>query len=117
MIICVSFYEFQPLPWPLSFVRGGGPDGTRETRVGWPLQSVETEVNGDSKRKNDRGPSLVGSLDSLCWDIRFWSLLYFPHCTLFHFISPHRPATWAGMHAGSPIAVSLDRTVRLLTSA
>ncbi len=26
--------------------------GTRETRDGWPLLSVETEVNGDSKSTN-----------------------------------------------------------------
>ncbi len=32
----------------------------------WPLLTVETEVNGDSKSTNERGPSLVvvGSLES-----------------------------------------------------
>ncbi len=35
---------------------------TRETREGWPLPTVETEVNGYSKSTNERGPSLVGSL-------------------------------------------------------
>ncbi len=35
---------------------------TRETREGWPLLTVDTEVNGDSKRTNDRGPVSVGSL-------------------------------------------------------
>ncbi len=30
----------------------------RET--GWALLTVETEVNGDSKSTNERGPSLVG---------------------------------------------------------
>jgi hypothetical protein len=39
----------------------------RETREGWPLLTVETEVNGDSKRTNKRGPSLVASLDSSLW--------------------------------------------------
>jgi hypothetical protein len=34
----------------------------RETREGWPLLTVETEVIGDSKSANDRGPSLIGSL-------------------------------------------------------
>ncbi len=29
----------------------------RETREGWPLLTVETEVNGDSKSTNERGPS------------------------------------------------------------
>jgi hypothetical protein len=33
----------------------------RETRKGWPLLTVETEVNGGSNRTNERGPSLVGS--------------------------------------------------------
>ncbi len=28
----------------------------RETRDGWPLLTVETEVNGDSKSTNERGP-------------------------------------------------------------
>jgi hypothetical protein len=32
---------------------------TRETREGWPLLTVETEVNGDTRRKNERDPSLV----------------------------------------------------------
>jgi hypothetical protein len=33
----------------------------RETRDGWPLLTVETEVDGDSKSTNERGSSL-GSL-------------------------------------------------------
>ncbi len=33
---------------------------------GWPLLTVETEVNGDSKSTNERVPFLVGSLGSLC---------------------------------------------------
>ncbi|MFN9908250.1 MAG: hypothetical protein ACK56F_19330 [bacterium] len=33
---------------------------------GWPLLTVETEVNGDSKSTNERGPALVGSLVVLC---------------------------------------------------
>ncbi len=32
------------------------------TREGWPLLTVETEANEDSKSTNERGPSLVGSL-------------------------------------------------------
>ncbi len=31
--------------------------GSRETKEGRPLLPDETEVNGDSKRTNDRGPS------------------------------------------------------------
>jgi hypothetical protein len=34
---------------------------SRETRDRWPLLTVETEVNGDSKSTNERGPFLVGS--------------------------------------------------------
>ncbi len=34
--------------------------GNRETIKGWPLLTVETEVNGDSKYTSERGPSLVG---------------------------------------------------------
>jgi hypothetical protein len=33
----------------------------RDAREGWPLLTVETEVDGDSKRTNDRDPSLIGS--------------------------------------------------------
>ncbi len=32
---------------------------SRETREGWPLLTVETEVNGDSKSTTERSPSLV----------------------------------------------------------
>jgi hypothetical protein len=37
------------------------PRGNRER---WPLLTVETEVNGDSKSTNERGPSLVGLMGS-----------------------------------------------------
>ncbi len=39
---------------------------TRETRKGWHLLTVETEVNGDSKSTNERDPSLVGSSAMSC---------------------------------------------------
>ncbi len=39
---------------------------SRETRDGWPLPTVETEANEDSKNTNERGPPLVGSLGSSC---------------------------------------------------
>jgi hypothetical protein len=42
-----------------------------KTREGWPLLTVETEVDGDSKSTNERGSSLVGSLDSSCRYKRF----------------------------------------------
>ncbi len=82
-------------------------------RRGWPLLTVENEENENSKSTNKRGP----------WSVR-WALhagtrhfslalaalvgpvqnLFFPHCTLFQFIFPHRPATWAGSRAGSPVS-------------
>jgi hypothetical protein len=34
--------------------------------MGWPLLTVETETNGDSKSTNELGPSLVGSLGYSC---------------------------------------------------
>jgi hypothetical protein len=37
----------------------------RETREGWPLLTVETEVNEDSKSTNEWGPSLVGFCPAL----------------------------------------------------
>jgi hypothetical protein len=42
---------------PHTFVGNGN---IRETREGWPLLTVETEVNGDSKSTKESGPSLVG---------------------------------------------------------
>jgi hypothetical protein len=87
---------------------------------GWLLLNVENEASGDSWSINERGPSLVGSLGSSCWYNRFLSCLgcsgqastkyYFPHRTLFHFISSHRPAAWPGSRAGSPVSVSLLRS-------
>ncbi len=41
------------------FWRGRGED-----REGWPLLTVETEANGDSRSTYERDPSLVGSLGS-----------------------------------------------------
>jgi hypothetical protein len=58
-----------------SWRRGGGCRGrsvtgccgySRETREGWPLLTVETEVSGDSKSTNESGPSLTGSLGLWC---------------------------------------------------
>jgi hypothetical protein len=37
---------------------------TRETREGWPVLTVETEANGDSKSTYEKGSSLVGSFGS-----------------------------------------------------
>ncbi len=61
-------------------------------REGWPLLTVETEVNGDSKSTNERGPSLVGSQGSSYRYKRLLSCLgcvqFFPRRTLFQFLCP-----------------------------
>jgi hypothetical protein len=44
---------------------------TRETREGWPLLTVESEANGDSKSTSERDPSSVDSLGSSCRYKRF----------------------------------------------
>ncbi len=52
-------------------VRGWLKEKIRETIDGWPLQTVETEANGDLWSKNESCPSLVGSLGSSCRYTRF----------------------------------------------
>ncbi len=49
----------------------GGNDTPRETREGWPLLTVEIELNGDSKSTNERSHSLLGSLGLSCRYKRF----------------------------------------------
>ena len=46
---------------------------SRDIREGWPLLTVETEVNRDSKSTNERGPSLVGSSGLSCLYNGFFS--------------------------------------------
>ncbi len=67
------------------------------------LLIVETEVNRDSKRTNERGSVLVGSLGLSCLYKRFLFCLscssrpgtkyFFPHRTLVQFICLHRLAS------------------------
>ncbi len=48
----------------------------RETREGWPLLTVETEVNGgDTKRTNERSSFLFGSLGLSCRTRNFLSCM------------------------------------------
>jgi hypothetical protein len=87
---------------------------TRETREGWPLLTLETEANGDSKRTNERDTFLVGSLCLSCRCKLFLFCLgcfsqpstkyFFPHRTLLQFLRPQYPASWAGSRAGSPVS-------------
>jgi hypothetical protein len=86
--------------------------GTRETREGWPLLTVETEVNGDLKSANERGPSLVGSLglsrdfcSALAALVGLLQNIFILAGTLFQFFCAHRPASWAGSLDGSPLFV------------
>jgi hypothetical protein len=86
----------------------------RETREGWPLLTVETEVNGNSKSTNEKSPSLVGSLGSSCRSIGFYPALAalvspvqnicLTHRTLFQFMYLLRIETWAGSRAGPPVS-------------
>jgi hypothetical protein len=74
----------------------------RETREVWPLLTVETEVNGNSKSTNERGPFLVGSLGlpyrykrllfSLGCSSRPCTKYFFPHRTLFQISLSPSPA-------------------------
>ncbi len=49
--------------------------------------------------KFERGPSLGGSLG-----LSAQYKLFLPHRTLFQCLCPHRTASWAGSHAGSPVS-------------
>ncbi len=74
------------------------------------MLTVDTKANGYSY---EQGPSLIGSLGLFCQYKRFLSCLgcscqpctkcFFPHCTLFHIICPHRPASLARSRAASPV--------------
>jgi hypothetical protein len=55
--------------------------------MGWPLLTVETEENGDSKSTNERDRSLVGSLGSLCRYKRFYPALAALIATVKHICS------------------------------
>jgi hypothetical protein len=59
---------------PTDVGRGRECVGQRDYREGWLLLTVETEVNGNSKSTNEKGPSLVGSLGSSCRYKRFFAL-------------------------------------------
>jgi hypothetical protein len=61
----------------------------RETKEGWPLLTVETEGIGDSKSKNERGPSLVGWLSFSCRYKRFLFRLGCTSRTSTKYIFPH----------------------------
>jgi hypothetical protein len=80
------------------------------------MLTVETEVNGDSKSTNERGPSLVGSLGwaitkdfnpalaALVSSVQNIFLLTVYNLNLCVPIGPHRPATWAASRARPPVS-------------
>ncbi len=98
------------------------------SREGWPLLTVETEVNVNSKSTNERGPSLVCLLDSSCRYKRFLLSLdcssqpstkyLFPHCTL-HISIPlsQSPSKLTGSRAGSPVQYILSLKVMDTTAS
>jgi hypothetical protein len=77
----------------------------RETREGWLLLTVETEVNGDSKSTNQRGPFIGRFLSCLGCSSQPSIQNIFLTVHFFNFISPLSPATWAGRRAGSPVSL------------
>ncbi len=92
----------------------------RETRESWPLLTVETKVTrDDSKRKNERGSFLVGSL-GLSYRYKKFFVLSWLYCALvspvknifflhvFQFLYPLRPAGWAASRSGSPVSVCVS---------
>jgi hypothetical protein len=84
------------------------------TVEGWPLPTVETEANGDSRSPYERGPYLVGSLGSSAVTRELYSgrsalvgpvqHIFFPHSTLFQFFCQNHLAIWAGSRDGSPVS-------------
>jgi hypothetical protein len=73
-----------------------------ENREGWPLLAVETEVNGDSKSTNERGPSLAGGLLGLsCRYIILPRLLW---SAQYEIVFSHRMAYTISIYVSLPIA-------------
>jgi hypothetical protein len=90
---------------------------TRENREGWPLLTLETETNGNTKSTNERVPSLVGSLGSSynryksllsCLGFSSWpsTKYFFPCHTLFQLNLSASPSK-----LGRQSYVSLQQTV------
>ncbi len=83
----------------------------RDYRGVAPMLTVETEVNGDSKSTNERGPSLAGSLRMSCRYKRFLFCLvgsvqnmFFPTA---HYFNIFVPISQQGGQAAVPGRLSL----------
>ena len=84
---------------------------SRETIDGWPMLTVETELNGDSKCTNERRPPLVGcragtrdfcsALAALICPVQN---ICFLTAHFFNSFVPIAPASWAGSRAGPPVS-------------
>jgi hypothetical protein len=85
---------------------------------GWPLLTVETEANGDSRSTHEMDPFLgwfAGLVVAIykrflsCLGCSSWpSTKYvFPRHTLFYYICLHCPASWAISYAASPVFFSI----------
>ncbi len=97
------------VPFPILVVSSGR---FRKTGEGWPLLTIETEVNGDSKRTNERGPFLVGSLGLSCRCNRLLSCLgcssrpsskYFLTVHYFNSFVPTGTASWVQNYRKIPL--------------
>ncbi len=73
----------------------------------WPLLTVETEVNGDSKSTNEGDPSLVGSLDLSCWYKSFCSALA-AFFLVVHYFNAFGPIAQQAGQAAVPGRLSLS---------
>jgi hypothetical protein len=90
----------------------------RETREGWTLLTVETEMNGNSKGTNvpwlAQWARLSGTRDSyaaLAALVRsVQSFFFFSSYTTYSIYDPHCPATWAGSRAGTPVSACASPT-------
>jgi hypothetical protein len=88
----------------------GKIDETRATRERWPFLTVESEWGlKEFKWKGSflcRFVELVVPVQEICFPPWLWRpyKIFFPYRTLFLFLCPHRPASWAGSLAGSPVS-------------
>ncbi len=88
----------------------------RDYREGWPLLTVESEANGDSKSTYERGPYLIGALNSSCRYNRFLSCLgcssrpstKYYIASLIHYFALFVPITQQTRQAVMPGRLSLN---------
>jgi hypothetical protein len=80
-------------------------------RDGWPLLTDETEVKRDSKRTNERGPTLVGSLGLSC---RYKTFLFCIDCSRRPIVQTFFFLTYTISIPLSPSASKLGRQACML---